>query len=39
MINQLPLRSDVASKFPTLVYQSLLDSSPRAEWAPRAAQR
>ena len=39
MINQLPLRSDVASKFPTLVYQSLVDSSPRTEWSARAMPR
>jgi CubicO group peptidase (beta-lactamase class C family) len=26
MVNQLPLRSDVGSKFPTLVYQALVDS-------------
>jgi CubicO group peptidase (beta-lactamase class C family) len=30
MINQLPLRSDVAGKFPTLVYQALVDAAPRA---------
>jgi CubicO group peptidase (beta-lactamase class C family) len=26
MINQLPNRSDIAGKFPTLVYQALVDS-------------
>ena len=26
MINQLPLRADIAGKFPTLVYQALVDS-------------
>jgi CubicO group peptidase (beta-lactamase class C family) len=26
MINQLPNRTDVAAKFPTLVYQALVDS-------------
>jgi CubicO group peptidase (beta-lactamase class C family) len=39
MINQLPLNSDVASKFPTLVYQALVDPSPRADWSARAAPR
>ena len=29
MINQMPLRTDVASKFPTLVYQALTDVAPR----------
>jgi CubicO group peptidase (beta-lactamase class C family) len=29
MINQLPLRSDVASRFPTMVYQALIDAAPR----------
>jgi CubicO group peptidase (beta-lactamase class C family) len=35
MINQLPLRTDIASKFPTLVYQSLVDAAPRPEWVSR----
>jgi CubicO group peptidase (beta-lactamase class C family) len=35
MINQLPLRTDIASKFPTLVYQSLVDAAPRANWVSR----
>ena len=30
MINQMPNRSDVASKFPTLVYQALTDLAPRS---------
>jgi len=37
MINQLPLRTDIASKFHTLVYQSLVDVAPRANWVSRAA--
>jgi len=36
MINQLPLRTDIASKFHTLVYQSLVDVPPRANWVSRA---
>jgi hypothetical protein len=28
MINQLPNRTDVAAKFPTLVYQALVDARP-----------
>ena len=39
MINQMPLRSDVASKFPTLVYQALTDVAPRAGWTERSAPR
>jgi len=35
MINQMPNRSDVASKFPTLVYQALTDVAPRAGWSAR----
>ena len=35
MINQLPLRTDIASKFPTLVYQALTDAAPRANWVSR----
>ena len=31
MINQLPNRSDIAAKFPTLVYQALVASSARTE--------
>jgi CubicO group peptidase (beta-lactamase class C family) len=37
MINQLPLRTDIASKFPTLVYQSLVDAAPRPNWGSRSA--
>jgi CubicO group peptidase (beta-lactamase class C family) len=37
MINQLPLRTDIASKFHTLVYQSLVDVAPRPNWVSRAA--
>jgi CubicO group peptidase (beta-lactamase class C family) len=37
MINQLPLRTDIASKFHTLVYQSIVDAAPRANWVSRAA--
>ena len=36
MINQLPLRTDIASKFHTLVYQSIVDAAPRANWVSRA---
>jgi CubicO group peptidase (beta-lactamase class C family) len=39
MINQLPLRSDVASKLPTLVYQALLAPAIRSDWSARATQR
>ncbi|MDB4882480.1 MAG: Beta-lactamase, partial [Gemmatimonadetes bacterium] len=39
MINQLPLNSDVASKLPTLVYQSLVDVAPRAYGGKRTTQR
>ena len=39
MINQMPNRSDVASKFPTLVYQALTDLAPRAGWPARPASR
>jgi CubicO group peptidase (beta-lactamase class C family) len=35
MINQLPLRTDIASKFPTLVYQALVDAAPRPNWVSR----
>ena len=35
MINQMPMRSDVASKFPTLVYQALTDVAPRPGWPVR----
>jgi hypothetical protein len=31
------MRSDVASKFPTLVYQALTDVAPRAGWTVRGA--
>ena len=37
MINQMPMRSDVASKFPTLVYQALIDVAPRPGWNGRSA--
>jgi hypothetical protein len=36
MINQMPLRTDVASKFPTLVYQALTDVAPKPGWNARA---
>ena len=36
MINQMPLRTDVASKFPTLVYQALTDVAPKPGWSARA---
>ena len=39
MINQMPNRSDVASKFPTLVYQALTGIAPRAGWSARAPAR
>jgi len=39
MINQMPNRTDVASKFPTLVYQALSDVAPRAGWSARAPAR
>ena len=39
MINQMPMRSDVASKFPTLVYQALTDVAPRPGWTVRNAPR
>jgi CubicO group peptidase (beta-lactamase class C family) len=39
MINQMPNRSDVASKFPTLVYQALTDVAPRAGWSVRPTMR
>jgi len=35
MINQMPNRSDIAGKFPTLIYQALTDLAPRAGWAAR----
>ena len=35
MINQMPNRSDVANKFPTLIYQALTDLTPPAGWAAR----
>src|SRR5688500_9032746 len=37
MINQMPMRSDVASKFPTLLYQALTDVAPRPGWPMRNA--
>jgi CubicO group peptidase (beta-lactamase class C family) len=37
MMNQMPNRSDAASKFPTLVYQALTDLAPRAGWHAGAA--
>ena len=39
MINQMPNRSDVAGKFPTLVYQALTDVAPRAGWSARPTMR
>lgn len=39
MINQMPNRTDVASKFPTLVYQALTDFAPRVGWPARSASR
>ena len=39
MINQMPNGSDVASKFPTLVYQALTDVAPRPGWSTRASER
>jgi CubicO group peptidase (beta-lactamase class C family) len=39
MINQMPMRSDVASKFPTMVYQALTDVAPRPGWTVRNVPR
>lgn len=39
MINQLPLRGDVATRFPNLVYQSLADVAPRPGWTTRTVPR
>jgi CubicO group peptidase (beta-lactamase class C family) len=39
MINQMPNRTDVASKFPTLVYQALTDVAPRSGWSSRSPAR
>ena len=39
MINQMPMRSDIASKFPTMVYQALTDVVPRAGWTTRSTPR
>ena len=39
MINQMPNRTDIASKFPTLVYQALTDVAPRTGWSARAPAR
>ena len=39
MINQLPLRGDVATRFPTMVYQSLVDVAPRPGWTSRTTPR
>jgi CubicO group peptidase (beta-lactamase class C family) len=39
MINQMPNRTDVASKFPTLVHQALTDAAPRSGWSTRAPAR
>jgi len=36
MINQLPLRSDAASRFPTMVYQAMVAASPKAGPATRS---
>jgi len=38
MVNQLPLRSDVASKLPTLVYQALVSPARRANWSAPATR-
>jgi CubicO group peptidase (beta-lactamase class C family) len=39
MINQMPMRSDVAGKFPTLVYQALTGVAPRPGWPTRPSSR
>jgi CubicO group peptidase (beta-lactamase class C family) len=39
MINQMPNRTDIASKFPTLVYQALTEVAPRPGWSARAPAR
>lgn len=39
MINQLPLGSDIGSKFPTLVYQSLVETTPPPAWRTPAMRR
>lgn len=39
MINQMPMRADVAGKFPTLVYQALTDVAPRSGWPSRPTSR
>jgi CubicO group peptidase (beta-lactamase class C family) len=39
MINQMPNRTDVASKFGTLVYQALTDVAPRSGWSARPTMR
>jgi CubicO group peptidase (beta-lactamase class C family) len=39
MINQMPNRTDIASKFPTLVYQALTDVASRPGWSARAPAR
>jgi CubicO group peptidase (beta-lactamase class C family) len=38
MVNQLPLRSDIASKLPTLVYQALVTPARRAGWSAPATR-
>jgi CubicO group peptidase (beta-lactamase class C family) len=38
MVNQLPLRSDVSSKLPTLVYQALVTPARRADWSAPATR-
>jgi CubicO group peptidase (beta-lactamase class C family) len=39
MINQMPNRTDVAAKFPTMVYQALTDVAPRSGWSTRSPAR
>jgi CubicO group peptidase (beta-lactamase class C family) len=39
MINQMPLRADVASRFPTMVYQALAEVTPRPGALGRSALR
>ena len=39
MINQRPLDADVASRFPTMVYQALMDAAPKATAVGRSALR
>lgn len=39
MINQMPLRSDIAGKYSTLVYQSIVDAAPQGGWKARSTPR